>query len=220
MELTMNLYFISGLGADKRIFQKLTLPDVFKVHYIDWIPVTADEGLESYCRKLSGQIDLRQPFSLVGLSFGGVVSIEMSKFLTPVQTIIISSFCFQKEVPRFYIFLKRTRLYKLLPMRLMLKPNHFVYRLFGAYKPSMKNLLKNILQDTDPGFFVWAVRQLFSWDNNWKPPNLVHIHGKADRILPFKANMEAIPVEGGQHLMVYNQSEIVSDILKENLRLP
>ena len=216
----MNLYFISGLGADKRIFQKLVLPDIFKIQYIDWQPVSAEETLETYCRKLSEQIDQRQPFSLVGLSFGGIVSIEMSKFLSPVQTVIISSFCVQKEVPKFYVFLKQTGLYKLLPLRLLLKPNHFVYRLFGAYKPSMKNLLKNILQDTDPGFFVWAVRQLFTWDNKWKPPNLVRIHGKADRILPFKANMEAIPVEGGQHLMVYNQSEIVSDILKENLRLP
>lgn len=215
----MNLYFISGLGADKRIFQKLVLPDIFKIHYIDWQPVSAEETLETYCRKLSEQIDQRQPFSLVGLSFGGIVSIEMSKFLSPVQTVIISSFCVQKEVPKFYVFLKQTGLYKLLPLRLLLKPNHFVYRLFGAYKPSMKNLLKNILQDTDPGFFVWAVRQLFTWDNKWKPPNLVRIHGKADRILPFKANMEAIPVEGGEHLMVYNQSEIVSDILKGNLRL-
>ena len=215
----MNLYFISGLGADKRIFQKLVLPEVFRVHYINWIPVSEHETLEIYCRKLSTQIDREHPFSLIGLSFGGIVAIEMSKFLLPVQTVIISSFCVQREVPKFYVFLKQTGLYKLLPLRLLLKPNHFVYRLFGAYKPSMKNLLKSILQDTDPVFFVWAVGQLFSWNNKWIPPNLVRIHGKADRILPFKANMEAIPVEGGEHLMVYNHSEIVSDILKENLRL-
>jgi pimeloyl-ACP methyl ester carboxylesterase len=214
----MNLYFISGLGADKRVFQKLILPDSFTVHYIDWLPVSADESLESYCRRLSEQVDQKQPFSLVGLSFGGVISIEMSKFLIPVQTVLISSFCLTKEVPWFYVFLKKTRLYRLLPIRLILKPNNMVFRLFGAYKPAVKELLKNILEDTDPKFFAWALKQLFSWNNNWKPANLVRIHGTADKVLPYKTNMDAITVVGGEHLMVYSKWETVSEILKENLR--
>jgi pimeloyl-ACP methyl ester carboxylesterase len=215
----MNLYFISGLGADKRIFQKLVLPEAFAIHYIDWLPVSKNESLEIYCRRLSEKIDTSQPFSLVGLSFGGVIATEMSKFLSPVQTVLISSFCLKQEVPRFYVFLSDTGLYKLLPIRLLLKPNHFVFRLFGAYKPGIKDLLKNILQDTDPDFFHWAVNQLFSWDNNWKPDNLVRIHGTADKVLPYKSNMDAIPVEGGEHLMVYNKWEIVSEILEEKLQL-
>jgi hypothetical protein len=214
----MNLYFISGLGADKRVFQKLILPEVFNIHYIEWLPVSEDETIESYCKRLSGQINQEQPYSLVGLSFGGVISIEMSKFLLPEQTVIISSFCTRKEVPRLYAFLKWTRLYRLLPIRLLLKPNNLVFRLFGAYNPAMKNLLKNILEDTDPKFFAWAFRQLFRWDNDWKPENMVRIHGTADKILPYQENMDAITVEGGEHLMVYSKWEMVSEILKENLR--
>lgn len=213
----MNLYFISGLGADKRVFQKLVLPDFYHIHYIEWIPVAKNESIESYCRRLSEQIDTSQPFSLVGLSFGGVISIEMSKFLTPVQTILISSFCLKQEVPRFYVFLSDSGLYKFLPTGLLLKPNHFVFRLFGAYKPAVKDLIKNILQDTDPVFFQWAVRQLFSWNNQWKPDNMLRIHGTSDKVLPYKSNMDAIPVEGGEHLMVYSQWETVSEILKQNL---
>jgi len=214
----MNLYFISGLGADKRIFQKLVLPEHFVVHYIDWLPVANNESLTNYCRRLSEVIDTSRPFSLVGLSFGGVVAIEMSKFLSPVQTVLISSFCLKKEVPRFYAFLSNTGLYKLLPMRLLLKPNHFVFRMFGAYKPGIKELLKNILQDTDPEFFHWAVFRLFSWEHNWKPDNLVRIHGTTDRVLPYKVNMNAIPVKGGEHLMVYSKCEVVSAILAEKLK--
>jgi len=115
----MNLYFISGLGADKRIFQKLVLPEHFSVHFIDWLPVSKDESLANYCRRLSEVIDTNRPFSLLGLSFGGVVAVEMSKILTPVQTVLISSFCLKQEVPRFYVFLSDTGLYKLLPMRLL-----------------------------------------------------------------------------------------------------
>jgi hypothetical protein len=213
----MNLYFISGLGADKRVFQKLVLPESFSIQYIDWVPVLKKETLESYCRRLSEQIDFSQPFSLVGLSFGGIIMVEMSKFLSPVQTVMISSFCLKKEVPRFYTFLSETRLYKLLPTQILLKQNHFIFRLFGAYNPAAKELLKQILQDTDPDFFRWALFQLFSWDNEWKPNNLLRIHGTADKILPYKTNMHAIPVEGGEHLMVYGKWEIVSGILSEKL---
>ena len=51
------------------------------------------------------------------------------------------------------------------------------------------------------------------------PPNLVRIHGTADKVLPYKTNMHAIPVEGGEHLMVYSKWEEVSEILKEKLLL-
>jgi pimeloyl-ACP methyl ester carboxylesterase len=213
----MNLYFISGLGADKRVFQKLILPEVFTIHYIEWLPVAKKESLEFYCRRLSEQIDRTQPFSLLGLSFGGVIATEMSKFLSPVQTVLISSFCLKQEVSKFYVLLGETGLYKLLPTRIFLKPNHFVYRMFGAYKPAAKQLLQNILEDTDPEFFHWALNQLFSWNNHWIPPNLIRIHGTADKVLPYKTNMGAIPVEGGEHLMVYSKWEIVSEILKEKL---
>jgi pimeloyl-ACP methyl ester carboxylesterase len=213
----MNLYFISGLGADKRIFQNLVLPEVFKICYIEWVTVSENESMESYCRRLSSQINQQEPFSLVGLSFGGVIATELSKFLSPVQTVLISSFCFKKEVPWFYILLGNSGIYKILPPRFLLKPNNIAFRLFGAYKPEIKNLLTNILEDTDPAFFEWAIRQLFSWDNHWKPANLLRIHGTADKILPYKKIMNAIPVKEGEHLMVYSKSAIVSQILAENL---
>jgi pimeloyl-ACP methyl ester carboxylesterase len=214
----MNLYFISGLGADKRVFQKLILPDIFRIHHIEWLPVSGDETMENYCRLLSRQIDMTRPYILVGLSFGGVIAIRMSKFLNPVQTVIISSYCFTREIPKFYIFLARTKIYRLLPARILLKPNHLVFRLFGATDPAKKKMLIAVLEDTDPDFFRWAIKQLFMLDNDWKPASFLHIHGTADKILPFKFNMDAIPVEGGEHLMVYSKAEEVSAILSDHLK--
>ena len=120
-------------------------------------------------------------------------------------------------MPWFYVLLGNSGIYKILPPRFLLKPNNIAFRLFGAYKPEIKNLLTNILEDTDPAFFEWAIRQLFSWDNHWKPANLLRIHGTADKILPYKKIMNAIPVKEGEHLMVYSKSAIVSQILTENL---
>ena len=214
----MNLYFISGLGADKRIFRKLILPESYTIHHMDWAPVTKTESIESYCEKLSLQIDQSLPFILVGLSFGGLIAIELSRKLKPVQTIIISSFCFKKEVPAYYILMGKLRIHRLITSKFLLRPAGLMFRIMGAKNADEKNLLSNILKETDPHFLKWAINQLFSWDNTWQPENFLHIHGTADKLLPMKANMNAIAVEGGEHLMVYSQAEWVSRILINNLK--
>jgi pimeloyl-ACP methyl ester carboxylesterase len=213
----MDLHLISGLGADKRIFQKLALPAIFKIHYIEWSPVSENDTISEYCKRLISQIDLSKPFSLIGVSFGGIVALELSKISNPVQTIIISSFSNREELSGFYRVLNKLNLQKHIPVRLLLTPNNLLYRIFGVFHKDGKLLLKNILQDTDPNFFRWAINQLFVWDNKWKPKSFLHIHGTADKILPFRKNMDAIPVEGGAHLMVYSKAEIINRILAENL---
>jgi pimeloyl-ACP methyl ester carboxylesterase len=214
----MNLYFISGLGADERIFGKLKLPDHFTIHHIHWITVSENESVKDYCSRLSDQIDQSSPFTLVGVSFGGIIAIELSRILKPLQTIIISSFCFKQEVPSVYIYMSKIRFHRL-PTEILLRPNKFIFWLFGVKNADEKELLSNILKDTDRNFFRWAINQLFTWDNTWKPEGLIHIHGKSDKILPYKKIMDAIPVEDGEHLMVYSKAEIVSQILVDNLSL-
>src|SRR5450432_2517842 len=209
----MNLYFISGLGADKRIFQNLVIPKSYTVHHIEWLTVSKKESLKAYCHRLSAQIDQQHPFSLIGVSFGGIIAIELSQIVKPRKTIIISSFLRKDEVPFLYRLVGRSRIHELLPIRFLLKPNGFIFRVFGAVNPDGKLLLENILRETDPAFFRWAILQMFSWDNQWKPESFLHIHGTADKILPLHKNMLAIPVEGGEHLMVYNKPEIISRLL-------
>jgi hypothetical protein len=108
-------------------------------------------------------------------------------------------------------------LYKIIPSEILLKPNKFLFRKFGAHTDEEKKLLTSILRDTDPDFFHWALNKLFAWDNSWMPGGLVHIHGTADKILPYRENMRAIPVEGGEHFMVFSRAKEISKILEENL---
>jgi len=62
----MNVYFISGLGADKRIFSKIRLNDKFKIIHLDWISFEKKETLKSYAERLCKSIDKSEPFSIVG----------------------------------------------------------------------------------------------------------------------------------------------------------
>ena len=94
----MNLYFISGLGADKRVFQKLEIPEPFIIHHVEWVPVQPEDSLSQYCSRLIEQLNLNEPFILVGLSFGGIVAMELSKKIKPAQTVLISSIASPQEV--------------------------------------------------------------------------------------------------------------------------
>lgn len=213
----MNLYFISGLGADKRVFQKLIIPEFFIIHYVEWIPVFPEESLSQYCEKLIAQINREEPFILIGLSFGGVIAVEMSKRIKPVQTILISSISRPEEAGPVYTFLGRLQFQRIIPIRFLLTPSPLLFRLFGAHTEEERTLLKQILADTDPYFFRWSLNRMFSWKNDWKPERLLHIHGTGDRILPYNERMQAIKVIGGEHLMVYSRSEEISRLLKEHL---
>ena len=58
----MVLYFLSGLGADKRIFQKLNLPDQYTIVHIDWIKPVPNESIAAYAQRLSVVINQQDHF--------------------------------------------------------------------------------------------------------------------------------------------------------------
>jgi hypothetical protein len=212
----LNLYFISGLAVDKRVFKKLTLSTNFSIHYIEWIRPFSRESIGSYAKRLSASIDQTQPFALIGLSFGGMIAIEMNQFVHPVKTIIISSAATKAELPWFIRFI-RLPLYKLIPLKLMKNPNQIFFRLFGIKTKDEKELLKEILKDTDSNILSWSIHAIINWRNEVIPPNFIHIHGNADNILPIKFTKPDIIIEGGHHFMIYSKGREISIVLNDLL---
>ncbi len=216
----MTVYFISGLGADKRAFKRLMLPLHWTVRYIDWIDNTADESLLHYCQRLSSQVDTSQSYALVGLSFGGVVAVEMSKFLQPQKTVIISSIATKDGLPKGFLgelLIKKLKLHRRIPSSFYKKVSPLTYWLFGVKNKDEKGLLKEIIHDTQPEFAKWAMGKIMEWDNTVKPANLVHIHGTSDRIFPVKYANPDIKIKEGGHFMIYNKATEISGILRTEI---
>lgn len=111
--LKMNIYLLSGLGADKRVFSRLVFSANHVIRHIEWISPISNEGLSSYAERLSRQIDEAEPFCLVGISFGGMVAVELNKFVKPLQTIIISSASTDVQIPWYYKVLGRLKIHTL-----------------------------------------------------------------------------------------------------------
>jgi len=213
----MNLYFISGLGADERVFKKLTLPEQYKINHIKWPELSQNETLHSYCVKISALIDSSEPFSLIGLSFGGIVATEISKFLQPHATIIISSISTRNGLPLHYKICGWLRLNKLVPAFAMNKVYPFTYWYFGVTEPADKKLLKEVIHDTPTQFLKWAINEILHWKNEIRSDNLYHIHGTYDKLFPFSITKADKAVENGGHLMVYTNADSVSNLIRNHL---
>ena len=213
----MTIYFISGLGADKRVFKKLSLPPHFEIKHIEWIPNIKNESLADYTKRLLAQMDTTKPFSLVGLSFGGMVATELSKITKPKQIIIISSVSTSHQLPWYFKLFGLLKMYKLMPGNLLKSPNRFLYWIFGTKHTEQKTLLKHIINDTDLVFLKWAISKITKWDNKHKVENLYHIHGTADKIFPIRFIKPDAKIMGGGHFMVYDKHTEISKILTERL---
>lgn len=208
--MSKSIYIFSGLGADERAFQFINFFE-HKPVFINWIAPLKNESIEDYAARISAKITGPNPI-LVGLSFGGIMAVEVAKIVKPSKVILISSVQRKDEIPFIQRLAGMLRLHRLMPAGMMQKANFITYRLFGMETDADKKMLADILQATDPAFLAWAIDKILSWKNTSGTENLVQIHGTKDRLFPVYKNAAAV-VEGGGHLMVLNRAEEVSDIL-------
>lgn len=210
------LYLFSGLGADYRVFANLELPG-YKIVYIKWIDPGKGEPIAGYAQRIRAQITTEDPI-LIGVSFGGMMAVEIAKIMPVEKVILISSARTGAELAAGQSFFLKMGLYKYVPGALLTSTNFIVYRLFGAKSATDKALLKAILEDTDVRFFRWAMNAIAHWENTTVPSNLIHIHGRDDKIIPFENVHADYPINGGGHLMVFNHAAAISRIIENYLK--
>lgn len=206
------IYFVSGLGADERVFQWLRYEGFRPVH-IHWVPPERRESIEAYAQRLSEQIVDQKP-TLIGLSFGGMIAVEIAKQIDTEKVILLSSVKQKSEVPIYFKLFRAFPIHRIFPFKSILWAAYWpAYWLFSPEGNDEKSLLKTILKETDPHFLKWALHKVVVWKNSEIPPNVVHIHGKRDRIFPFRFVSPDYAVANCGHLMVMNRAEEISNLL-------
>lgn len=174
------------------------------------------ESFASYAERLMKQIAIPDAI-YIGLSFGGMMAIEVSKLIKPGQLILIASAKGKQEIPFYYKVAGMLSLHKLLPASLLKKSSFITNWFFGVTKQEDKQLLAEILRDTDSKFLKWALSKIVYWQNQELPINCTHIHGTADRILPYRFVKADIIVKGGGHFMTVNKYQDINRILEKLL---
>ena len=182
-----------------------------------WIKPGGDETIEAYAKRLLEQVISPKPV-LMGLSFGGLMAIEVSKYIRAEKIILISSVKTKKEIPLPYRMLGKIGFQKLFPLQSLRHPNFITNFLFGARSEEDKELLKPMLENTDIDFLKWAMDQVAEWRNEFIPGNIIHIHGTADRVLPYRNVKCDYTIDDGGHMMVLNHAAEVNEILQEIIK--
>jgi len=212
----VKVYFTSGIGADYRLFTHLRLPQGFETHYIHWIPPHPNESLRDYAARLTVQIDKSSPFALVGLSLGGIMSVEMAKVIKPACTILISSVPVSAHLPRYYRIAGQLGLGKLVPASLLKAATSVKHGLM--LRPAAnRRLMMDVIRDGDDQFIRWALTAVLEWENTEIPQPLYHIHGTRDEVFPIRLTTPTHIIRKAGHMFLLYRADTVNRILSEIL---
>jgi len=206
-----NLYIFSGLGTDHRVFQRIDF-GTWNPIFIQWIIPEKHETIEHYANRISDQIPKENP-TIIGLSFGGIMAIEVSKIIKPKQLILLATVKTTTEIPWYYRHAGLLKLHKLLPTFLLTRSTALSNWFFGTSDVFDRRLLKEILRETDPVFLKWAIDQLVKWQNETFIENTTHIHGTNDRILPKRFVRSDYSIANGGHFMTINKASEISQLI-------
>ena len=211
------IYLIPGVGANDKVFMNLELPG-YEIVHIKWPKHKKNESLQAYVKKLVPQIKTDTEPILMGLSFGGIVAMELAKLVNPYKTVLISSIKTHHERPLKLMFLNSLKFHRLLPGKLVIKFRFWLNWLLGKLTPTEWELVELMIKEANIEFNEWAVDQVIHWHNEEVPSNVIHIHGTGDRIFPSFYVKKAIWIKGGSHFMVVNRAKEISRILMRELK--
>lgn len=211
---SMNIYCISGLGGDHRLFKHIQAPEGYEIVPVKWIAPKPKESLVDYAMRLGACIDRSQPFILVGLSLGGIMAVELAKRLSPVCTIIISSIPVSTELPGYYKTASKLKLVRIVPS-FVFKAAAILKRLYSGESREDKRLVLRMIREGDNRFIKWAMRAVTEWKNEIVPSPLWHIHGTKDEVFPIFRTHPTHIIRKGRHLLLMSHSPEINRILKE-----
>ena len=209
----MKVYFISGLGANKKAFNFLNLSFCEPV-FIEWVKPQPRETLEHYAERLRSAIKEEHPI-IVGVSFGGMLATEMAKKDPLLKAIIISSNKWAGEFPGYLRMWRHFPVYKWVPEKLVKLGGQITRPFVGPKGKEQKKIFSEILNETNSNFNSWAIDAILSWNNTTIPNNVIHIHGTADTLLPFSYVKADYVITKGTHFMIMDRGVELSELLKK-----
>ena len=208
------VYFITGLGASNRSFHFLDVSFCNAV-FVELPKIESGEKLEQYALKVRRLIPDEHPM-IVGLSFGGMLAVEMAKQDPLTQVILISSIRSSRQFPGYMRLGIYLPLYRWMPGSWQKKCKNIFQGIIGRTEgEAYKEIQDLILKESDPKVTAAIIDMILRWKSKTIPPNIIHIHGTADRTLPYRKVTADYTIEGGTHLMIMDRAEEITEILRE-----
>lgn len=197
-----HIYLMPGLAANPLIFEYIKLPEEkYKIHWLEWQIPEKTETLQDYAKRMCKFIE-HDNIVLLGVSFGGILVQEMSKYIKLKRLFVVSSVKSHHELPKRLKILKITKAYKILPTQLVGNIDLLAKYAFGETIKKRVDLYKKYLSVSDKTYLDWSIKQLVCWDQEEPHSEAIYIHGDKDIIFPHSCVGNCIIIKGGTHIMV------------------
>ena len=218
----MTLYFIPGLGFDRRIFQNLNLRGLER-RYLDWIEPEKSESIKNYATRLAAPIEpTSKDVVIIGHSLGGILSQEIAKLKKVKLIILLSSVRSRKEIPLFFRMIEPTGLYHLFTKKITLSTFSLWGKNHDYVTQEEQALFKAMLSKQSNIYLQWALRTLSVWGKEVQEDvssvKVIQIHGRLDKTFPVHLldQVDEVVNEAG-HFMVFKKPEEVSKLILKHL---
>ncbi len=205
------IYLLPAFGTNSKLFSEFHL-EGFDLKILEWIQPLQDENISSYASRLIDIYQMKENNYLLGVSFGGMVAVEIDKLITTQKTILISSIKNKYEKPNLFSFLKFGNNYKIISPKLMKKGLFITRPFFGKNKLGYEQFKSTFLEQDDV-FLQWGLQQAVLWENERMPKNFIHIHGDKDPLFPITRIRDKIIIKGGNHNMMKERRVEIHSIL-------
>lgn len=212
--LSMKLYIISGLGADRKVFEKIEFPSHLEVIFIDWLIPKRDEDFQDYVSRMAEKINVEEPFYLLGYSLGGMVVQEIHKKIPAEKVVIMASIKSEKGKSKLMKFGQWAKIYKFLPISVFNEKSYEFYALMRYFfDPKNPKILK-YFQVREPYYLKWCIEKALQWEGE-DLPNVVQILGDKDIVFPINNSNPDYILKEATHLFPITKAKEVSDILQK-----
>lgn len=203
----IHVYMMPGMAAEPTIFNRIKLPlEQFQIHWLEWMIPNEEESLESYAKRMIAKIS-HDNVVLLGVSFGGVLVQEMSKYMKLRKLIVVSSVKTKYELPKRMKIAKFMRAYKYAPTQLLSNLDVLKKYAFNESISKRIDLYKTYLAVNDKRYLDWALEQMICWDQEEPIPGAIYIHGDKDAVFTHSCEGHCIVIEGGTHIMIIFKSQ-------------
>ena len=213
----INVYLMPGMAANSKIFEYIRLPEIYQIHKLDWIIPKKNETLKFYAKRICKKIDQPDPI-LIGVSFGGILIQEVSKYLNYKKIVIISSIKTNEELPISMKMAKKTKIHKILPFKWINNIDKLALFAFGDGIKKKVKLYQKYLSYKDPNYLKWAMDCIVNWDQKEIIKEIIHIHGKKDNVFPVKNLSGRVYLIEGNHAIIITRANQINKLLIELLK--
>jgi len=217
-----------GLGADPRMFGQQQRFFGDDLECPSWLLPKPGEAFDDYARRWALQLKPApgddRPLFLGGVSFGGMVAMQMARHLRPTAVILIGSCRSAAAKPNRWQVVRRVS--DLIPNRFL---GRHVLSLAGLWVSFLdqldsthRALLVRMAADSDPhlirfGGHACADWQFMSQDEPDFPP-IHQIHGRLDSVIPLHLGDPDTIIPDGRHLIHFSHPQTVNRYIMDVIK--